>query len=231
MPSQKGFARKRPHYRAQKIIGGIFPFLLGAGFFIPWIGFSVVGCMIAGMLIAIGNGRKWCDFWCPRGSFFDAFLSHISPQKPLPPWFHSYWIRIPFILGLFSFLTINIILVWPQWDKIAFAFVKTLTITTILSIILALIFRARAWCILCPVGTFSGLIGGKKNSLLIDATTCVDCKKCKLVCPMGLTPYEHKKTGMLQTRDCIKCRTCVIHCPKKSLCFARDKNAKQKNAP
>ncbi len=107
---------------------------------------------------------------------------------------------------------------YPNYDWMAFAFIQTLTITTVLALILALIFRARAWCIICPVWTFSWLIWGKNKPLFISSK-CIDCKKCEMVCPMGLAPYKDKKTGKLQSLDCIKCKTCVYNCPVKALNF------------
>jgi ferredoxin-type protein NapH len=211
----------RPHQKQQKILGLIFIAILIIGFFYPYIGFSILTCMFAGLLIAIKNGRKWCDWWCPRGSFLDEYIAHISPQKPLPKWFFQYKIRISFIVILFSFLLFNIYLAWPNLENIAFAFVKTLIITTIFSIILAIFLRARVWCVLCPVGTFSGLIGGQKNSLKIDNTKCTSCTICQQVCPLSLAPYQDRELGKLKSKDCLKCNTCVVNCPKKALCFLK----------
>lgn len=204
---------KRPNSGKQKILGGLFLPILVAGFFFPWIGLSIFVCMILGLFIAIKKGRKWCDWYCPRGSFLDAYVQPLSPQKPLPKWFYAYSFRLTFITVLFSFLTFNIINAWPDLTGIGFAFVKTLTITTILSLIFGLTFRARAWCVVCPVGTFSGLIGGKKNRLKVDYSKCINCTNCERVCPMGLSPYKDKKEGFLQSPDCIKCGTCVLNCP------------------
>ena len=213
--------RVRPHEQLQYILGGIFLPILIAGFFYPWIGLSILACMLAGLLIAVRQGRKWCDWMCPRGSFLDAYLTHISPQKKLPTWFYSYRFRLTFIAILFSFLTFNILRAYPDLSNIGFAFVKTLTITTTVSIILALLFRARSWCVICPVGTFSGLIGGKNTPLKVDYAKCLNCSTCEKVCPMGLIPYKDKKIGHLQSLDCIKCSTCVTNCPSGALSFSQ----------
>ena len=211
--------RVRPNEKWQKIVGGIFIPILVIGFYWPLIGLTVLGCMVIGLAIASRRGRKWCDCFCPRGNFLDIFLTPISPQKKLPQWFYSYKFRLIFIAILFSFLIFNIVRAWPDITKIGFAFVKTLTITSVLSLIAALIFRARTWCIVCPVGTFSGLIGGKKRPLKIDYARCLNCTNCERVCPMGLAPYKDKKKGILQSRDCIKCGTCIENCPTKALSF------------
>ena len=160
---------------------------------------------------------------CPRGSFLDVFLTPISPQRKLPKWFYSYYWRLSFITLLFSFLTFNIYRAYPNLTNIGFAFVKTLTITTVISLVLALFFRARGWCVLCPVGTFSGLIGGRNMPLKVDFGKCLNCTACERVCPMGLTPYKDKKQGQLQSLDCLKCGTCVRNCPVGALSFSRHK--------
>ncbi len=213
--------RVRPNETLQKIIGGAFLPILIAGFFYPWIGLSIFVCMLAGLVIAVRQGRKWCDWMCPRGSFLDAYLTRISPQRPLPKWFYSYKFRLSFITLLFSFLTFNIVRAWPHPQLIGFAFVKTLTITTILSFLLAITYRARGWCVVCPVGTFSGLIGGKNMPLKVDYAKCLNCTACERVCPMGLIPYKDKKQGRLQSLDCIKCGSCVRNCPVGALSFSR----------
>ena len=209
----------RPHANAQTWIGATFIPIVILGWYWPWIGLSILACMLAGMIIAIKRGRQWCDYWCPRGSFLDAFAMKISPQKNVPQWFYSYKFRLTFITGLFSFLLFNVYTAWPNWEGVGFAFVKTLTITTVLSIILTYFWRARAWCITCPVGTFSGLIGKGKHLLKVDKETCINCTKCAIVCPMNLSPYKDKTFGTLQSADCIKCGTCVANCPVKALSF------------
>ena len=211
--------RFRPNEKLRKRMSLTFIPVIALGFFIPWLGFSIFVCMIAGLGISIKQSRKWCDWFCPRGSFLDIFIEPISPQKKLPAWFYSYKFRIAFIACLFGFLGFNIYLAWPSFSAIGFAFVKTLMITTVISIVLGVFFRARAWCVLCPVGTFSGMIGGSKNALKVDFGKCLDCTNCERVCPMGLVPYKDKKLGELQSKDCISCKTCISNCPVGALRF------------
>lgn len=213
--------RMRPNERIQFILGGIFLPILVMGYFFPWIGLSILACMLAGLAVAFTKGRKWCDWYCPRGSFLDAYLSRISPQRKLPTWFYSYRFRLAFITLLFTFLTFNIVRAYPSPSAIGFAFVKTLTVTTVLSFLLAFFFRARGWCVVCPVGTFSGLLGGKKMPLRVDFGKCLNCTNCERVCPMGLVPYKDKAKGVLQSKDCIKCGTCVRNCPSGALSFPK----------
>ncbi len=210
---------ERPNSKGQKLLGGLFVPIIIAGFFYPWVGLSILACMIAGMVIAIKKGRKWCDWWCPRGSFLDYYVSRFSKQKPLPKWFYDYRFRLTFITLLFSFLTFNIYKAWPSFAGIGFAFVRTITLTTILSLILAYFFRARSWCVVCPVGTFSSLIGAGKMPLHVSFAKCLSCTSCAVVCPMGLEPFKDSHHGQLQSNDCIKCESCVTNCPTNALTF------------
>jgi polyferredoxin len=213
---------KRPNEGKQKILGMVFLLILISGVFIPWLGAGIMFlCIFAGFAIAFFAGRKWCDWYCPRGDFFDAYISKISPGKSLPEWFYSYKFRLTVIAGLFTFLGFNVYLAWPNPEAIAFVFVRTLIITTVISIILAVFFRPRAWCVLCPVGTFVGIVGGKNKPLKIDDKTCTSCTICQKACPMGLAPFKDRKEGKLKSRDCIKCEACVVNCPKKSLEFEK----------
>ena len=192
----------RPNEKLQKISAAFFLPLLLAAFFWPILGFAILLCMFSGIFFALKNGRKWCDFFCPRGAFLEIFFTKISPQKSLPQFFYSYKFRLFFIFLLFSFLGFNIFSAWPDVQKIGFAFVKTLFATTIFSFFLAIFFRARAWCILCPVGTFAGILGGQKNPLQINFYKCANCTNCRIVCPMGLSPFHDKKK--------VRCKVAIV---------------------
>jgi polyferredoxin len=109
--------------------------------------------------------------------------------------------------------------------KIAFVFVTMCIITTVLAIILGLLFKPRTWCAVCPMGTLQGVIGRKRNLLRISED-CTECGTCEKVCPIGTAPGGLKTKGFVSSLDCIKCPECVVKCPKGALQFAesRDKS-------
>ena len=219
MEEYKNFERKRQI--KQSLIGIVFLVVLIGGWRYPLLGYFIPLCMLLGMGIGIFKGRKWCDWFCPRGSFFDVLIRPLSPKKEIPKFFKD----LPLRIGTFSFLmlmmTIQIIKRWPNPYKIGMFFVILLTITTILGIILALIFHQRTWCYFCPIGSMANWVGRRKYPLKIDSQLCTECKLCYKACPIQVAPYTFKSEGIkaVNDGDCLKCNLCVMACPKKALSF------------
>ncbi|MBU2257982.1 MAG: 4Fe-4S binding protein [Candidatus Omnitrophota bacterium] len=193
------------------IFGWIYPIL---GFFIPL-------CMILGIGIGLFKGRKFCDWYCPRGSFYDAWFKSLSPQRKIPALFKNIYFRLGVLLFLMAVMVVNLFYRWPNPINIGMFFVIMMTSTTVLGVGLALFFHQRSWCSFCPVGTIANLAGRNKFSLMINSQDCNECKACAKVCPIQIEPYKFKKTGIREVKDfdCLKCGTCVAACPKKALSF------------
>jgi len=114
---------------------------------------------------------------------------------------------------------INLALRWPNLNNIGVFFIILLTATTTLGVILAIFIHPRAWCMVCPIGTITNLIGRNKYQLTIDSGLCVECGMCAKVCPVKIKPYMFKGTHIqvIKDGDCLKCGLCVSACPKKAL--------------
>ena len=84
------------------------PLVVVGGWFYPKLGFLLLGCMIGALGIAPFRGRQWCDWLCPRGSFYDLFLDRISRKRSVPGFFRSTGTRVGMILLLFAVLGIQI---------------------------------------------------------------------------------------------------------------------------
>lgn len=173
--------------------------------------------MIGAVGLAFYKGRSWCDWMCPRGSFYDLFLQKISRNAPVPSFMKSKWFRTSVLFGLLTSLGIQVYNAWGNPDDIGLAFVRVLTITTTAGIVLGAIFQQRAWCHICPMGTLGNWISRENNPLYVNEQ-CKDCKLCYKVCPMQLKPYE-QKAGVMADDDCIKCNSCVTACPIKAIKF------------
>jgi len=202
----------------QLIMGVFFLVLLVAGWFFPVLGYFIPACMLLGIGIAAFQGRSWCNWLCPRGSFEDSLLSRLSRQRPIPAVFR----RLPLRLGVMGFLmtvlTVMIIRLWPDPIAIGGFFVLMLTVTTVVAVVLGLIFQQRVWCYLCPIGTMSSWVGRNRRPLEMEATRCIDCGICARQCPMQLAPVALKDPqGMANRGDCLKCSLCVQHCPTAAL--------------
>lgn len=216
------FKKKRSKLQTITFLG--LPLVLIGGWFYPLIGFLLLGCMLGAIGVAFYKGRAWCDWMCPRGSFFDLFLKRFSRGKEIPAFFKKTGVRISVILILFSVLGSQVYLYWGDWSAIGKVLVTILTVTTTVGIVLGIIYQERIWCHICPMGTFGNYLSEGKYPLTIT-DNCTNCKVCAKVCPMQLKPYSFKEEGIIGDNDCIKCATCVAVCPKKALGFEKTKAA------
>ncbi len=86
-----------------------------------------------------------------------------------------------------------------------------------LAVIVGAFFVPRLWCrYLCPLGGVISLV--QRVSLFrIRRTpaTCIHCKKCDKVCPVGIQVSQKKSV----TAGCISCLKCVETCPVKDTLY------------
>ena len=197
----------------------IFLVILIGGWHYPLLGYFIPLCMLLGIGLGLFRGRLWCDWLCPRGSFFDSLIKPISPKKKIPKFFKGLPVRIGILSFLMAMMGIQLIKRWPDPYKIGKFFVVLLTITTVLGVILAIFFHQRTWCCFCPIGTMVNWVGMRRYPLKIDSTLCTECKLCYKACPIQIAPFNFKKDGIetIKDGDCLKCGLCVSVCPQKSL--------------
>ncbi|MCX7920611.1 MAG: 4Fe-4S binding protein [Clostridia bacterium] len=193
------------------------------GIFYPSIGVAALICMLAPSIAAIFKGRIWCGNFCPRGSFNDTILSKISKRKNVPEFLKTTWFKLVFLTVLMGAFAFQIVLVWGSVIEVSLVFVRMVIITTVLTIILGIIYNHRTWCMICPMGTMAHyvtklqLVKSKFRYITFNKGTCVDCKICSKNCPIGIDVLSHKNIGKVTHADCLKCNACVEKCPKKSL--------------
>jgi polyferredoxin len=218
----KQFKGKRA--RLQMYTSVVLPLVLIGGWVYPPLGFSLLICMFGAIGIALYKGRAWCDWMCPRGSFYDLFLNKLSRNMLIPSLFKTKWFRTLILSLLMGALGIQIYYALGDSYGIGRAFVLVLTVTTTAGIVLGAVFKPRAWCQICPMGTLANWLSRGKKPLYVSEH-CKDCNLCAKVCPMQLKPYEYK-SGEMTDSDCIKCSSCVAACPINALGFEE----KQKKA-
>ncbi|MCX8023306.1 MAG: 4Fe-4S binding protein [Syntrophorhabdaceae bacterium] len=212
--------KKRERRIKQFIMGTVFIVLLIGGWYFSLIGYFIPLCMVAGIGMASIKGRKWCNWYCPRGSFADSYMKIISPEKRIPDFLKKTPVRVGVLLFLIGMLTYQIIRLWPDFYGIGRFFVILLTITTTVGIILGILLHQRSWCYICPIGTLSNWVGKNRYKLTIEPEKCIECKLCYKTCPMQLTPFEMKHEKEMKFKgDCLKCGLCVATCPKEALKF------------
>jgi polyferredoxin len=197
----------------------IFLIVLIGGWRYHLLGYFIPLCMVLGIAIGLFRGRMWCDWVCPRGSFYDVVMKPVSPKGKIPAIFKQASFRIIFLSILMLIMINQLLRRWPDLDRIGMLFVALLTVTTSLGVLLALLFHQRTWCYLCPIGTIANLAGRKRHPLMIDSKACTDCSLCTNICPMQLSPssFKGKDREVVRGWDCLKCDLCVTACPKGAL--------------
>jgi polyferredoxin len=211
---------KKKRTRLQTLTSIVLPAVLIGGWFYPLLGFFLLVCMVGSLAIAWRKGRKWCDWSCPRGSFYDVFLSKVSRRAAIPSFIKTGWFRTVILSALLTALGLQVYFAWGSLAAVGLAFVRVLTVTTAAGIILGTVFHERAWCHICPMGTLGKWTSQDTQSLHVNEQ-CRNCKLCSKVCPMQLKPYEHK-AGAMHEGDCLKCQSCVAACPINALGFKDD---------
>lgn len=205
----------------QKHLFWIFLVFIGVGLIYPVIGLIAIVCMLAPVLLAPYKGRYWCGNFCPRGSFYDHILAKFSPNKPIPPFFRTKGFRTFMVLVIMTVFSVQMVYAWGDLSAMGAVFVRIIFVTTIIGVLLGLMYHQRTWCSFCPMGTLASWVSAKKKPLpLVVDSSCVSCKLCTKACPLQLSPYMSKGSNEGFTHsDCLKCNRCVEKCPKKALAF------------
>jgi len=197
--------------------------VLAFGWKYPVLGFSILACLLLGIAVGLFKGRYWCNWYCPRGSFYDAFAGMFSPHRRVPALLRGMPSRITVLGLLMAVMLSSFLRYWPHPERMGMALVILVSFTTLLGLILAFFLHERTWCMVCPVGTMIKLTSRNTPALLINSASCIECKRCSQVCPMQIRAYDFRKEGEspVTDKDCLGCGLCVAACPTKALRFVK----------
>lgn len=190
--------------------------VIAAGWYYPYLGLMAPLVMGAGMVGGLFRGRYVCGNFCPRGSFLDTWMSAVAGRRSLPSWVRRPWFRGLVMTGLMGFLGWRLAQNPGSLEHWGFVFWQMCFLTTLAALALGLAFSARAWCMVCPMGSMQAFEGQGRYPLQV-AADCRACQRCEQNCPMGIPVTAYRGTGQVTHPDCIKCSRCLASCPTSSL--------------
>ncbi|MGL4403184.1 MAG: 4Fe-4S binding protein [Fusobacteriaceae bacterium] len=118
-------------------------------------------CMITPIFFALkGEGRKGCNQFCPRGSLLSK-LSPISLRRTAPKWFFTSEMKIGVFLLIMGLFIHGLYFSWGDFRAVGKLFFRMVGVSTIISIILGIVYRERTWCVVCPMGNLATEIDKK----------------------------------------------------------------------
>lgn len=199
------------------VLGLIVPVVLALGWKYPLLGFVVPVVMLTAIVMGFFKGRWFCGHLCPRGSFFDSWLTLIGGRRPIPPFLRSIKWRPLVSVTMIGYMAWRISAEPGSWMHWGHVFWEMCLLTTLIGVPLGLIFRPRAWCAMCPVGTLQMAVGGHRERWRIEPGSCIECGACKKACPLSLPVAKDKDLGIISSRDCLKCGECARICPKQAI--------------
>jgi len=137
----------------------LLPLIVIGGLFYPLLGYLVLAMMVFLLVLSFFKGRYWCWNLCPRGAFLDIALSKFSRNKPMPKIFTKQWFRDLVLVSFICLVVFRILRIGGNLIAIGAVFVGMCILTTIISIILGIPTKHRAWCAICPMGNLQEKIG------------------------------------------------------------------------
>ena len=126
-------------------------------------GVLAIICMVTPIYFAlIGQGKKGCTTYCPRGSFLNI-LRGVSFRKDAPKWLFSSLSKIIVFSVIMVVFILGTVQAWGDLNAVGFVFLRMLIISTLIAVLLGIFYKDRTWCAICPMGSVATEIIKKQN--------------------------------------------------------------------
>lgn len=174
---------------------------------------AVIHYLVAKIAGPLLFGRGWCGYACWTAAVLDL-LPYKVPQKERIK--RLGFIR--YILFALSFCFVGALFIFKvqNIETIMFwSFIAGNVLYYIIGVSLAFAFRDnRAFCkYICPITVFlKPMSYFSLSRVKVDNEKCINCGKCKKVCPMNVDMLDIKRSRENGT-ECILCFECVNKCP------------------
>lgn len=133
-------------------------FVMIGGFFWPILGLAVPVLLALAVSSSLFRRRWFCSNACPRGQVLSGFARGISRYKHLPPLLYSQGIKRA-LCGLLMFCAIGQTLrLWPALATLGRFFWIVCIVSFFAAVAMAVAFKPRAWCAVCPLGTLQDTV-------------------------------------------------------------------------
>lgn len=193
------------------MLGLVVVLVLALGWRYPLFGLVVPLVVLSGLTVSVFRGRFFCGNWCPRGAFLDSLPMAVSGWRALPLLFKRRSFRWAAVVLLFSAMIGRGLQDPASFEHWGSVFWQMCLATTAIALVLVVVYRPRAWCAFCPVGTLQGTLGGQRYRWTIKPT-CQGCGLCERYCPLSLPIVVNRSAGYIASTDCLKCGRCQEVC-------------------
>jgi ferredoxin-type protein NapH len=134
------------------------------GFFFPALALAVPVLMIAAITLDFFGRRSFCAGICPNGVFLATTLKPVSRMRPMPRALVRPTIRRA-LCGLMLVCLVGLVSRSPlEPGAIGRIFWAIYAIALSAGVLFGLLFKPRAWCVLCPLGTLQDTIGTRRKT-------------------------------------------------------------------
>lgn len=154
----------------QMVMVWFLPLIVIGGLFLPLLGYLVLAMAMFFLPLSFFKGRFWCWNLCPRGAFLDIVMTKLNRNRPFPLFLTKRWFRWSIFFLFISLLIFRLLRTGGNLILIGAIFVSMCILTTIISVVLAVFWRHRSWCLICPMGTLQeqlGRIGKRRKTTLL----------------------------------------------------------------
>jgi polyferredoxin len=198
---------------------------------LSWVhpaGLAILSIIIVSSLIL---RKSFCSFMCPVGTVSESLGSvgrkifkkrfRLPALLDYPLRSLKYLLLAFFIYALFFQMTgagVERFLTSP-YNKVAdvkmllfFTRVSEITFWVLIVLVVLSVIYEGFWCrYLCPYGALLGILSLLSPfKIKRNTKTCIDCKKCSIVCPQRINVHKMKSVN---SDECFGCMACVDACP------------------
>ncbi len=128
------------------------------GFFWPLVGLVVPVMILVGLVTNLFGRRSFCAGLCPNGRSLSFAFSRITRNEALDKDFRSPMLRRA-LCAFALFCAVNLLVrSGGELALVGRAFWLVYTMSVGLSAVLAIAYKPRSWCAVCPMGTLQDTI-------------------------------------------------------------------------